>query len=134
MTTTITSRRRARRRLLAPAITLVGGAGLTAAAAAGNGSAALTGMLAGLTLAFAAAFWWAGGGRGDLAAVIGARPDERQSALDLRATAIAGLAVMIFCLGAAIVSLARGGSGNPWAAMDAIFGVVYSASLVILRR
>jgi hypothetical protein len=47
---------------------------------------------------------------------------------------MAGLTVVIFCLGAAIVILARGGSGNPWAAMDAIFGVVYATSLVILGR
>lgn len=132
--TTTTPRRRARRRLLAPLITTAAGGAMTAAAAAGGGSAAFTGTLAGLTLAFSAAFWWAGGRGGDLGALIGSRPDERQRALDLRATAIAGLAVAAFCLGAAVVSLVHGGTGNPWAAMDAIFGITYAIGLVVLRR
>jgi hypothetical protein len=129
-----TMTRRTRRRLLVPAIMLAGGGAITAAAAAGGASAALIGTEAGLTLVFSVLFWWAGRGAGDFGALLASRPDERQRSLDLRATAAAGVALAVFCLGAAVVSLARGGSGNPWAAMDAIFAAVYVAALVIFRR
>lgn len=126
--------RRTRRRLKVPAIMLVGGGAITAAAAAGGASAALIGAEGGLTLAFTVLFWWVGRRAGDFGALFGGRPDERQAAVDLRATAAAGVGLATFCVGAAIVSLARGGSGNPWAAMDAIFAVIYVAALVIFRR
>ena len=134
MTSSSTSTRQARRRLLVPVIMLAGGGAITAAAATGGASAALIATEAGLTLAFTVLFWWVGRRGGDFGALFGGRPDERQAAADLRATAIAGVGLAVFCVGAAIVSLARGGSGNPWAAMDAIFAVIYVTALAIVRR
>ena len=131
---TTTSPPRTRRRLAVPAIMLGGGGAITGAAAAGGAAAAAVGAEAGLTVIFTAVFWWAGRGRGDFGALFGSRPDERQAAVDQRATALAGLAVAMFCLVATVVSLARGGSGNPWAALDCLFAVVYLAGLVIFRR
>jgi hypothetical protein len=54
--------------------------------------------------------------------------------IDLRATAIAGLATLAFCLGGAIIDLARGGTGNPWALICAVGGLAYIVAVAILRR
>jgi hypothetical protein len=117
-----------------PVIMLVSGAAMTAAAAIGGGSLPFVAGLASLTAVFTAVFWWMGRGRGDMADLAANRPDERQRLMDQRAAAFAGVAVGVFCLGAAVVSLARGGTGNPWAAIDALFGAVYVASFLVLRR
>jgi hypothetical protein len=113
---------------------LLGGAALTAATAAGGGSAGLVAALGALTVVFTAGYWWVGRGQGDVAAVAANRPDERQRSLDLKATALAGVVVCVFCLGAAVVSLARGGSGYPWVGIDALFGASYAAAFLVLRR
>jgi hypothetical protein len=125
---------RRRHRVAVPAIMLTGGAALTAATAAGSAPAVDVAALASVTVLLTAAFWWVARGSGDVAAVAASRPDERQRAIDLGATALAGLAVAVFCLGAAIVSLARGGNGYPWAGLDAIFGLAYAAAFAVLRR
>lgn len=122
------------RRMAVPAIMLVSGTAMTVATAVGGGSLPFVAGLATLTAVFTAIFSWMGRGTGDLAALAANRPDERQRLMDLRASALAGVAVAVFCLGAAVVSLARGGTGNPWAALDALFGVVYVGSFLVLRR
>src|SRR6478609_4732476 len=55
-----------------------------------------------------AAYLWARG-RGDVAAIMRLTGDERQRLVDVKATAFAGLVVIVFCLAGAIVDLARGG-------------------------
>jgi hypothetical protein len=79
------------------------------------------------------AYLWSRGS-GDVAALIRLSGDERQRMIDMRATAIAGLATLAFCLGGAIVDLARGGTGNPWALICAVGGVAYIVAVAILRR
>jgi hypothetical protein len=73
-------------------------------------------------------------GRGDVAAIIRLSGDERQQLLDVRATAIAGIVTLAFCLGGVIVDLARGGSGNPWALICAVGGASYAIALAVLVR
>jgi hypothetical protein len=121
------------RRLTVPAIMLVGGTALAAASAVG-GARDLALALETITVVFTAAFWWLGRGQGDAAALAANRPDERQRSIDLGATALAGLAVGLFCLGAAMVNLAHGGTGYPWVGLDALFGVTYAVGFVVLRR
>jgi hypothetical protein len=122
------------RRLAVPAIMLVGGTVLTVASAVGTASAATVAALETITVVFTAAFWWLGRGDGDAAALAANRPDERQRSIDLGASALAGLVVAIFCLGAGVVSLARGGSGYPWVGLDALFGITYAVGFAVLRR
>ena len=83
---------------------------------------------------FTVAFWWIGRTRGDFGAVFGSRPDERQRTIDLRATAVAGLAAALFCLVMGVVSVARGGGGSPWTTICAVFGGVYLVALAVFRR
>ena len=59
--------------------------------------------------------------------------DERFRQIDIHATAIAGLAVIIAIIVAFLVELARGHNGSPYAWLGAIGGVAYLAAIVVFR-
>jgi hypothetical protein len=61
------------------------------------------------------------------------RRDERISGIDLRATAAAGVALILCVIGGAVVELARGRSGAPYTWMALVTAVVYIAALVVQR-
>jgi hypothetical protein len=73
-------------------------------------------------------------GHGDVAAIMRLSGDERQRLIDVRATAIAGIASLAFCIGGAVVDLARGGTGNPWILICAVGGVTYAVAVAVLVR
>jgi hypothetical protein len=73
-------------------------------------------------------------GHGDVAAIMRLSGDERQRLIDVRATAIAGMITLAFCVGGAIVDLARGGTGNPWALICAVGGASYALTVAVLIR
>jgi hypothetical protein len=126
-------RRWSGRRAAATATLLVGGGALSIGAWVG-GEPYLALMLAVFYLVTGAiAYLWAGGG-GDVAALLRASGDERQRQIDVRATVVAAYAMMLFCVGGAVLDLARGGTGNPWALILAVGGVTYAAALLALRR
>ena len=53
--------------------------------------------------------------------------------LDLQATALAGLALMIAVIVAFIVDVASGRSGEPYDWLGAIAGLAYVAAVIVLR-
>ncbi|MGA7988676.1 MAG: hypothetical protein WCB51_09795 [Candidatus Dormiibacterota bacterium] len=59
--------------------------------------------------------------------------DERFAMLDLQATAITGLALIIAIIVAFIVEVAHGHSGEPYDWLGAIAGLAYLAAVVYLR-
>lgn len=59
--------------------------------------------------------------------------DERFAMLDLQATALAGLALMIAVIVAFIVEVASGRSGEPYDWLGAIAGLAYIAAIIVLR-
>jgi hypothetical protein len=59
--------------------------------------------------------------------------DERFEKLDLRATAYAGLALMLAVIIAFLFEIAHGPSGEPYAWLGAVAGLAYLASVVYLR-
>ena len=59
--------------------------------------------------------------------------DERFAQIDLRATAVAGLALIITLIVAWLVELARGHSGNPYGWLGAIGGLSYALAVVFFR-
>ncbi len=61
------------------------------------------------------------------------RRDERITAIDLRATAFAGIVVILAILVGAIAELARGHSGAPYIWLAAIAGLAYLAAVVAQR-
>jgi hypothetical protein len=59
--------------------------------------------------------------------------DERFRQIDIHATALAGLAVIVAIIVAFLVELARGHNGNPYSWLGAIGGLTYLAAIVIFR-
>jgi Flp pilus assembly protein protease CpaA len=59
--------------------------------------------------------------------------DERLRMIDIHATALAGLAVIIAVIVAFIVELAKGHSGNPYGWLGAIGGLTYLVAIVVFR-
>jgi presenilin-like A22 family membrane protease len=59
--------------------------------------------------------------------------DERFRQIDIHATAIAGLAVIIAIIVAFVVQLARGHNGSPYAWLGAIAGLAYLVAIIVFR-
>jgi hypothetical protein len=59
--------------------------------------------------------------------------DERFRQIDIHATALAGLAVIIAVIVAFVVELARGHNGDPYAWLGAIGGLTYIVAIVVFR-
>ena len=59
--------------------------------------------------------------------------DERFRMIDIHATALAGLAVILAVIIAFIVELARGHNGNPYSWLGAIGGITYLVAIVVFR-
>ena len=77
---------------------------------------------------------WAGGHPG-VAAIMRGGSDERQRAMDLRATAAAGSVTALFTVVAAIVNIARtGGDPGAYGAVCVVFGISYGVALAVVRR
>ena len=59
--------------------------------------------------------------------------DERFRQIDIHATAIAGLAVILAVIIAFVVELARGHNGEPYTWLGAIGGLAYIAAVIAMR-
>jgi hypothetical protein len=59
--------------------------------------------------------------------------DERFRAMDVHATAFAGLAVCIAVIAGFLYEVARGHSGTPYVWLGVVFGVAYLAAVVAIR-
>ena len=59
--------------------------------------------------------------------------DERFRQIDIHATALAGLAVIIAIIIAFVIELARGHSGSPYTWLGAIGGLAYLAAVIVFR-
>jgi hypothetical protein len=59
--------------------------------------------------------------------------DERFKMIDLHATALSGLAVIIAIIVAFVIELARGHSGEPFTWLGAIAGITYLAAVAVFR-
>lgn len=115
------------------AVLLVVGGAVAAAAWIGGHpgvAAAMIGVY--VVLAVIALIW--SGGRGDVAAIMRGDGDERQQALDLRATAVAGIVTTLVAIAGAIVSIARtGGNPGPYGVICMVLGISYGVALAVLR-
>jgi hypothetical protein len=86
----------------------------------------------GIMVAFGAAVLL--GGRSEtIRGLRGDGRDERFQQIDLQATAIAGITVIIAIIVAFIVEVARGHSGAPFTWLGAIAGVSYIVAVIVLR-
>jgi hypothetical protein len=61
------------------------------------------------------------------------RRDERINTIDLRATAFAGITVIVAVIIAFVVEIATGGDGSQYAWLGAIGGVAYIGAVIVQR-
>ena len=74
------------------------------------------------------------GGRSEtIRALRGDGRDERFRTIDIHATALAGLAVILAIIVAFIVDLAKGHSGTTYGWLGAIGGITYLVAIVVFR-
>jgi len=128
----MTTKPRSGRRSLSALVLAIGGLALSAAVWVGGSHDWAIGALAFYAVAAGVSFLWAGG-RGDVAALMRAGGDERQRGLDRDATALTGLAVVLYALVGAIAAVARTGNPGDFGVICLVGGVAYAVSLTILR-
>ena len=81
-----------------------------------------------------AAVFALGAGRSEtISALGGPGRDERWAMIDLRATALSGLVVVLVLIGAWLVELARGHDGSPYGEIMAVGGLSYVVAVAVLR-
>lgn len=73
------------------------------------------------------------GGRSETVRGLTFGRDERFAQIDLRATAVAGLAVITAVIVAWLVEVARGHSGSPYTWLGAVGGLAYIAAVAFFR-
>jgi len=59
--------------------------------------------------------------------------DERFKMIDIHATAISGLSVIVAIIIVVVIELARGHDGSPFTWLGAIAGLAYLAAIVVFR-
>ena len=118
---------------LTAGVLVVAGVALTAAmwSHGEHGLAVATGAF--YVVAATAGFVWAGG-TGDVAAIMRAGGDERQRAIDVEATAVTGLVLIVAIVVGGVVELFRTGNMGQYGLMGALAGTTYAVSLAVLRR
>jgi hypothetical protein len=124
--------RESRRVLSATAIVVLGAAVAAAGWVGGGGRWVAVALFAVFAVGAGVSFLWSARSDHDLAALLGGAGDERQRALDSRATAVAGLVMGAFCVVMALVAIARG-EENPWLLVVLVGAVSYTLALVVLR-
>ena len=60
--------------------------------------------------------------------------DERWAMIDLRASAAAGLVLILTVIGAWLYEVANGEDGSPYSQLGAIAGIAYIVAIAVLRR
>lgn len=111
----------------------IGGGAITVASWIGGQHGLAIGLAVFYAVGCVASYLWSRG-HGDVPAIMRLSGDERQKLIDIRATAFAGLVTLLFCLAGAVVDLARGGTGNPWALICGVGGASYALAVAVLVR
>ena len=73
------------------------------------------------------------GGRSETVRGLTTGRDERFAQIDLKATAVTGLVLIITVIVAWLVEIARGHSGNPYGWLGAIAGLTYIGAVAFFR-
>jgi hypothetical protein len=59
--------------------------------------------------------------------------DERWAMIDIHATALAGMVLILVVIGGFLVEIARGHDGNPYGLLGAVAGIAYIVAVAVLR-
>ena len=98
------------------------------------GGDAASGAYSGAVLLFVGAVFYLGARRSEtLAGLGGPGRDERWERIDIHATALTGLVLILVIIGAWLVEIAQGKDGSPYAALGAVGGIAYILAVALLR-
>ena len=121
------------RRAVSAAMLLVAGGAIAIGVWSSGDHGFAVGLGVFYVLAALGCYAWSAGS-GDVAAIMRVGGDERQRMMDRQATLIAGVAVLLCCFVGAVVDLAGGGDGNPFAWLLAVAGGTYVLALAWIKR
>src|SRR4051794_22680111 len=108
-------------------------AALIFAAFAIGGNAGEGATSAAVLLLLGAAFLFGARRSETLAGLGGPGRDERWAQIDVHATALTGVVLVLVVIGAWLVEIAQGHDGNPYGLLGAIGGLTYIAAVLFLR-
>jgi hypothetical protein len=74
------------------------------------------------------------GGHSETIRIMRGENDERETLINLRAVACTGLVLIVVIIGAFLLQVARGHSGEPYAALGAVAGASFLVALFVGRR
>jgi hypothetical protein len=121
-----------RTRWFMPAFCVLLAAVMFAAFAIGGDIA--SGAYSAAVLVFIGAVFYFGARRSEtLAGLGGPGRDERWERIDVHATALTGLVLILVIIGAWLVEIAQGKDGSPYAALGAVGGLAYILAVALLR-
>ena len=121
-----------RTRWFMPAFSLVLGALMFVAFWIGDNPG--QGAAAAAVMAVLAAVFFFGARRSEtLAGLGGPARDERWERIDVHATALAGIVLVLAIIGAWLVEIAQGKDGSPYAQLGAVGGLAYILAVAFLR-
>ena len=121
-----------RSRWFMPLFSLALGAIMFTAFAIG-GDAGLGIQAFGVMAVLAAVFGFGSRRSETLAGLGGPGRDERWAMIDVHATAITGVIVILFVLGAWLYEVADGQDGDPWSLIAAVAGLTYVLAVAFMR-
>jgi hypothetical protein len=88
---------------------------------------------AGVLLFVGAVFYFGARRSETLAGLGGPGRDERWERIDIHATALSGMVLVLVIIGAWLVEIAQGKDGAPYAALGGVGGLAYIAAVAFLR-
>ena len=98
------------------------------------GGDAASGAYSAAVLLFVGAVFYFGARRSEtLAGLGGPGRDERWERIDVHATALSGMVLVLVIIGAWLVEIAQGKDGSPYAALGAVGGLAYVLAVAFLR-
>jgi len=93
-----------------------------------------SGAYSAAVLLFVGAVFYFGARRSEtLAGLGGPGRDERWERIDVHATALTGLVLILVIIGAWLVEIVQGKDGSPYAALGAVGGIAYIIAVALLR-
>ena len=99
------------------------------------GGDAASGAYSAAVLLFVGAVFYFGARRSEtLAGLGGPGRDERWERIDVHATALTGLVLILVIIGAWLVEIAQGRDGSPYSQLGFVGGLAYVLAVALLRR
>jgi hypothetical protein len=119
-------------RLRVPTVMAIGGSAIALASIARSGwGAAIAVEL--VTIAATIGYYLLGGSESDVGAVFGARPDERQATIEMRATALVGNVMCLVAVIGFVIATALGSATWPFVLFSVVGAATFVAGLVVYR-